>query len=44
MTRREDKAIEYFSTALRMDVLMWSAYQELCLLGEGIVTGLLRHM
>ena len=34
MTKREEKAIECFSTALRMDVLMWSAYQELCSLGE----------
>ena len=34
LTKREEKAIEYFSTALRMDVLMWSAYQELCSLGE----------
>ena len=34
MTRREEKAIEYFSTALQLDVLMWSAYQELCSLGQ----------
>ncbi len=38
MTRREEKAIEYFSTALQLDVLMWSAYQELCSLGEGHVS------
>lgn len=33
MTKRVEKAIEHFSTALRMDVLMWSAFEELCSLG-----------
>jgi len=33
MTRRPEKAIEHFSIALRLDVLMWSAYEELCSLG-----------
>ena len=33
MTKRVEKAIEHFSTALQMDVLMWSAFEELCSLG-----------
>ncbi len=34
MTKRPDKAIEHFATALRLDVLLWSAYEELCSLGR----------
>ena len=34
MTKRPEKAIEHFATALRQDVLLWSAYEELCSLGR----------
>ena len=34
MTKRPEKAIEHFATALRLDVLLWSAYEELCSLGR----------
>ena len=34
MTKRLEKAIDHFATALRLDVLLWSAYEELCSLGR----------
>ncbi len=36
LSNRHDPAIEHFSAALTLDPLLWSAYEELCNLGEHV--------
>jgi hypothetical protein len=33
LTSRHDQAKAYYSTALKLDPLLWQAFEELCLLG-----------
>lgn len=35
MTSRQDSAKKYFASALELDPFLWSAFEELCRLGEG---------
>lgn len=37
MTSRQDSAKKYFASALELDPFMWSAFEELCRLGEDFI-------